>query len=151
MESDKKWLPVSLCAYCSNAFDGCEWSSAFEPVKGWLADPVSVRYYNHGAREKSLSYNVFDCPKFVEDDGKREYGKSGYKRLAALVLLAAVEDWNALDRGRLRVAQRVGEPVERTEMVNFFRSEFFEDLCAECLPDYTPNQIRIALGLRPCA
>ncbi|MDE7243263.1 MAG: hypothetical protein K2O18_04700, partial [Oscillospiraceae bacterium] len=52
----------TLCWCCLNAYDGCCWSSRFQPVRGWAA----LRLDN--------SFTVLRCPLFrLEDRFEQEY------------------------------------------------------------------------------
>ena len=67
--------PMTLCWFCKKATcSGCSWSSKFEPVEGWKAEPSHIllhsgRYdkYNVKTKKKIISsYTVISCPEFLE-------------------------------------------------------------------------------------
>lgn len=60
--------------------------------------------------------------------------------LSFLILERAVEDWKALDRGARKEVMVDKEIVEREEVVKFFFSDWFKELCVPT--GYTPKQIR---------
>lgn len=60
-----KYKKGTLCWNCKNATGGCCWSAKFEPVPGWTAEPTKVNVNNGGERYYK-SFNVTDCPEFVE-------------------------------------------------------------------------------------
>ena len=51
------WLG-SLCWCCLNAYDGCDWSRSFSPVKGWTA-------VQNAPPESASSFLVLRCPCFL--------------------------------------------------------------------------------------
>ena len=53
----------SRCWTCQNCFGGCEWSREFNPVPGWTAKKTCIP--SNG--EYKESYNVLECPKYMED------------------------------------------------------------------------------------
>ena len=70
--------------------------------------------------------------------------------LAYGILESAVEDWKALDYGRKAEAMvERGEFVKREDMVEFFFSHWFTQLCEPL--HYSPEEIREALYIPPDA
>lgn len=63
-------LSGSLCSGCANSVPsqrlghGCEWSTKFQPVPGWVATETTILC---GCAAPTLSYCVHECPKFVQD------------------------------------------------------------------------------------
>ena len=143
--------PITLCAECANAFDGCSWAKNGEPVDGWIADENTLCYNRRGWIKETTSYTVYACPQYRPDSKEpTHYSDPCLKTAATLTLAQAIEDWNATERGRLEIKRYCGETILRSDLVEFFRSEFFEDLVAICLPQFSPNDLRKMLGLRPC-
>lgn len=67
----------TLCWECANACGGCEWSSEFIPVPGWVAEKRRKKEHCSAAYEHfNTSYLVMECPKF-----KRDSMDHGLKRL----------------------------------------------------------------------
>ena len=70
--------------------------------------------------------------------------------LAYGILEGAVDDWKALDYGRKAEAMvERGEFVKREDMVEFFFSRWFTQLCEPL--HYSPEEIREALNIPPDA
>lgn len=76
---------------------------------------------------------------YVDYDTRRE--------LAVAILQQAFEDWESLDRGRLKSRYYTGQTVRREELISFFRSETFEDLCLLVF-NQPVSKIRRALGIQ---
>lgn len=55
-----------LCWTCKNACGGCSWSRKFEPVPGWTAVAVAMRYRDGKTRDVD-TYSITACPEYVED------------------------------------------------------------------------------------
>lgn len=68
------------------------------------------------------------------------------RTLAAAICERAVVDWIALDYGRLQFAKCDGSLVQRQKLLEFFFSEWFEELLAS-FSRYTPAQIRRAIRI----
>jgi hypothetical protein len=55
----------NICFDCAHACGGCSWSARFEPVPGWTAEPVKIRYYNtHEGPKFTRTYRITACPQF---------------------------------------------------------------------------------------
>lgn len=61
-------IPVGaqLCWTCKKACGGCSWSSRFEPVPGWTAVAVAMRYRDGKTRDVD-TYSITACPEYEED------------------------------------------------------------------------------------
>lgn len=57
---------AQLCWTCLKACGGCSWSSRFEPVPGWTAVAVAMRYRD-GKNRDVQTYSITACPEYVED------------------------------------------------------------------------------------
>lgn len=60
---------AQLCWTCLKACGGCAWSDRLEPVPGWTAVHVLMRY-REGKRLRPRdveSYSITACPEYVED------------------------------------------------------------------------------------
>lgn len=57
---------AQLCWTCKNACGGCSWSSRFEPVPGWTAVAVAMRYKDKNIRDME-TYSITACPEYAED------------------------------------------------------------------------------------
>ena len=45
----------------------CNWSRDFEPVEGWEAEEVTIKYNKRGQVIREGSYRITSCPEFVRD------------------------------------------------------------------------------------
>lgn len=43
----------------------CSWELYFKPVEGWKAQKVVYTYNDNGATNRTISYDVIDCPLFI--------------------------------------------------------------------------------------
>lgn len=76
----------TLCWECANACGGCSWSESLEPVKGWEAEPVTIKSYAVD------SFLVKWCPEF-EPEMRGTPGRLNHIRDdACLDLLEAAMD-----------------------------------------------------------
>ena len=141
----------TLCWDCKNSTKpwNCPWVENFTPVKGWVAIPTNVgRFYNYD------SYRVITCPKFVRSSfngGLVEdtFGRSdpidlddtGTANLAEAIVERAVEDWKFLEYGLLDDIVFCGGRIFKSELLEFFFSEWFEQLL-ESFTERTPSNIR---------
>ena len=55
-----------LCWTCRKACGGCSWADMFEPVSGWTATPVIMRYKDKNMRDLE-TYSITACPEYIED------------------------------------------------------------------------------------
>ena len=55
-----------LCWTCQNACGGCSWADRLEPVSGWTATPVIMRYKDKNMRDLE-TYSITACPEYTED------------------------------------------------------------------------------------
>lgn len=64
----------NMCWTCQKSMFGCSWSKDFVPVKGWDADPDSIKSTNGKALNVTITptYKVYDCPEYVPEEGKEE-------------------------------------------------------------------------------
>ena len=147
----------TLCWDCKNSTKpwNCPWVENFTPVKGWLATPTSVgKYYNYD------SFYVTSCPRFergsfcgglAEDAfGKQEPAQVEEKdcgTLAEAIIERAVEDWKFLEYGALEEIVFCGGRIFKTELLEFFFSEWFEQLL-ESFTERTPQNIRRYLKIK---
>ena len=65
--------------------------------------------------------------------------------LACAAILQAVEDWKALEYGKIEARKFLNQRIEKSKLLAFFYSRKFEMLLHMALPEYTPDQIRRAL------
>lgn len=135
----------SLCCVCANACGktACSWAKEFKPVEGWVAEPT-VLSPNQPYSENS--YDVIFCPKFVHGHGDVDLDDGDARRLAIEILSQAVEDWKALDSGKIWERRFLSEVIKLPDLVNFFNSKYFAHLVKMTLP-VTPSEIRKALGV----
>jgi hypothetical protein len=152
----------TLCWDCANAtdFDACPWSDCGEPVPGWIAKPAPIQFKGRardGKYQKTTeSYVVYECPKFKRDawrGGQKDYAQNlkkidGFtmdnrdvRKLAALIITQAVEDWIALDYGRIRKMSETLKLADAEELFEFFHSEYFGQLLAVCSTE-SPQKVR---------
>ena len=135
----------SLCCACANACGktACSWAKNFTPVEGWVAEPT-VLSPNQCYTE--TSFDVLFCPKYVRGHGDVDFDDGDARRLAIEILSQAVEDWKALDNGKIWERRFLSEVVKLPDLVSFFNSRYFAYLVKMTLP-VTPNEIRKALGV----
>lgn len=136
---------ISICGSCVNACGetACEWATEFKPVEGWTATPMMLSENQTYAQQ---SYCVESCPKFKRGHSVVTYGGGDIKRIAIEVLIQAVEDWKALDYGRIEEKKFRGGVITSEELINFFNSKYFSHLVKHCT-NYKPRQIRKALHI----
>lgn len=148
----------SLCLDCQNSTrpDICSWARDFTPVKGWNAVPT-----RHGGFAPFDSYRVISCPKFKRGSlsggtakdifcGKQEPTKiddEGAKNLASAIICRYVEDWKYLEYGALDNLYFCGEQLYRSSILQFFASQWFEDLLGLVSPGTDPNKVCEALHI----
>lgn len=134
---------ISICGTCVNALGetACEWATDFIPVKGWTATPTKISENQHYAE---TSYCVMFCPKYKYGHSKVNYGGGDIKRIVLETLIQAVEDWKALDYGRIAEKKYQGDVIRSEDLINFFNSRYFNYLVKHCT-NYKPRQIRKAL------
>lgn len=66
----------TLCWDCKMSTDmSCSWSSDFEPVPGWEAEPEKLKIGDGRSESYSDSFNVTACPLFLRD----AYGGGMYR------------------------------------------------------------------------
>lgn len=147
----------TLCWECKNATRpwNCPWVEKFGEVEGWMAKPTNVgKFYNYE------SFHVIDCPKFKRDSflggtewnlfGKREstsLDDEDCQTLAEAICERAVEDWKFLDYGLLDEIAFCGGRIFKSELLEFFFSEWFESLL-ESFTERTPQNIRRYLKIK---
>ena len=51
-----------ICWICKKATGKCSWSKYFQPVEGWIAEPIIVKDKEGNFR----SYKIISCPLFVK-------------------------------------------------------------------------------------
>ena len=152
----------TLCWDCKNSTKPwkCPWVEKSDTVAGWIAKPTSVgKFYNYS------SYQVVDCPQFVRDSfsGGMEWDVFGKKEpvtlededcgtLAEAIIERAVEDWKFLEYGALEEIVFCGGRIFKSEILEFFFSDWFEHLL-ESFTERTPQNIRrylhITESMRP--
>ena len=66
----------------------------------------------------------------------------GYFDLICAILEQAIIDWDLLERGNLGVTRANNQYVFRAEVESFLKSEWFDELLAYALPQYSPQEIR---------
>lgn len=66
----------------------------------------------------------------------------GYFNLACAILEQAVIDWDLLEHGNLGVTRANNQYVFRAEVESFLKSDWFDELLAYALPQYSPQEIR---------
>lgn len=63
---------ANICFDCARACGGCSWSARFEPVPGWTAEPVQIKYYNKSDGPLFTdTYSITACPLFTPDKERR--------------------------------------------------------------------------------
>ena len=50
------------CWKCENAHCGCSWVKFSIPIKGWEAEPTTIK----GSKGEFQSYNIKHCPEFIK-------------------------------------------------------------------------------------
>lgn len=135
----------SLCCACANACGktACSWAKEFKPVEGWVAEPTVLSPNQPYAED---SYDVVFCPQYVRGHGEVDFDDGDARRLAIEILAQAVEDWNALERGKIWERRFLSEVIKLPDLVSFFNSKYFAHLVKMTLP-VTPSEIRKALGV----
>jgi len=143
----------TLCWCCGNATKPkrCPWANNFTPVKDWEAIPTKIKFKLFGRTIISDSYKVIRCPLFSRDSvngGQKETIKRKVLRddedateLASAILERAVMDWQSLKYGKLAMIVAEGKELKRSDMLEFFFSDWFESLLAP-VTEYSPGQIR---------
>lgn len=59
----RRW--EQLCWDCKKACGGCAWSRNLTPVKGWVAEPTTIRFKGkNGVEHITDTYKIFECPEF---------------------------------------------------------------------------------------
>ena len=71
-----------------------------------------------------------------------------YIDIACGIIQQAVEDWQYLGCGEFSKLFYLNNVIYYDELLNFFHSPWFEELLSYALPDYTPEEIRIALHIK---
>ena len=71
---------------------------------------------------------------------------SDVRTLSREIIISAVKDWDALGRGAKKYAVVAGVTVDREELVDFFYSEFFNEL-VKASTSRSPKEVRRAIGL----
>lgn len=99
------------------------------PVRG-VAESAGDRRVDNGVRNVAGKTSR----------GSRDVVQRDVLDLAYGILERAVEDWQALQYGAKAEAMVDGEIVERKDILPFFFSEWFYELCEPL--NYTPKQIR---------
>lgn len=77
------------------------------------------------------------------------YKEKAFLEMSACIIEQAVEDWKALDYGKLN--RTIGKPgndyIYLDEVLPFFQSRWFEHLLSFALPTHTPQEVRKALRI----
>lgn len=61
-------IKMTLCWKCAKACGACSWSDKLIPVKGWTAKKTRLQNADgYGSYRYSTSYQVIECPEFVDD------------------------------------------------------------------------------------
>ena len=68
--------------------------------------------------------------------------------IACGIIQQAVEDWQYLQYGQIEDARYLTQKIRYDELINFFRSPWFEFLLSYALPDYTIEDILTALKVK---
>lgn len=136
---------ISRCCSCVNACGetACSWAKDFTPVEGWDAEP-SVISPQYSYRQDS--YLVYSCPLYKRGHSKVEWDDGDIRFLAIEILRQAVEDWKALDYGRIESIRSNGEAIYRKDYIKFFNSRYFDWLVQNTL-DVKPGKIKQALKI----
>ena len=135
--------PMTKCMNCRNACGktACSWATDFTPVEGWIAEPtVLSEKYSY----TQPSYCVLWCPQYSRGHSEVEYGDGDIRNLVFEILLQAVEDWKALDYGRIKEKRFRSDIIKADDLISFFNSKYFNYLVKLCL-GFKPRQIRKAL------
>ena len=161
----------SLCWDCANATnpDKCPWVGDGEPVDGWWArkDKIKFSFADWDGKIKTKmtdTYCVIMCPLFERDAWRGGLHKhdipttpvlkyataKDLRSLAAAIIYRQVVDWERLGRGEhKRIADTNGRYTKREDVVDFFNSEWFEQLLA-CVSTTSAEDCRKALGIPKC-
>lgn len=115
---------MNKCARCihSTNSDKCPWATEGKPVPGWDADPTVISP-NQKFREES--YYIRACPLFERGHNSPKYDEGDTHVLIAAVLEQAVEDWKALNYGRVESKRVCGQVIKSADLAEFFRSKEF--------------------------
>ena len=68
-----------------------------------------------------------------------------YIDIACSIIEQAIDDFRWLEKWDADSGMYLGGWVKRGELLNFFYSPWFEELCSYALPDYTAEEILTAL------
>ena len=70
-----------------------------------------------------------------------------YIDTACRIIEQAIDDLRWLEKYQADSGIYLGGWVKRWEIINFFYSKWFEELCSYALPDFTADEIRCALHI----
>ena len=148
----------TLCWDCANATKPhvCPWVGKQEPVPGWKAKPHLVGRFRWNPFE---SYHVMACPLFEEDaycGGTLEDEEAHHsfphiddddvRNLAEAIIERWIDDWELLERGKLRTVKMDSQYVHRDRVISFFYSCWFAELLAS-FSQHTPKWVRDNIGM----
>lgn len=91
-------------------------------------------------------YNDNHTPLFTpKPNSERSFASSkdeAYYNLACAIIEQSVIDWMLLDYGKLGVTRANNQYLFRADVESFFKSDWFEELLAYALPQFTPQELR---------
>jgi hypothetical protein len=128
---------------CKNACGkaACSWATDFTPVEGWIAEPTILsEKYSYS----QPSFCVLWCPQYERGHSEVEYEDNDIRNLVFEIILQAVEDWKALDFGKISERRYRSELIKASDLISFFNSKYFAYLCKITL-DNKPDEIMAAL------
>lgn len=136
---------MTLCMGCKNACGetACSWATDFKPVDGWIAEPTIVSEKYSYAQP---SFHVLWCPQFVRGHSDVKWEDGDIRNLVFEIILQAVEDWKALDFGKISEKRYRSDLIKASDLISFFNSKYFAYLCKMTM-DNKPDEIRAALHI----
>ena len=134
----------SKCFSCRKATGVCKcsWAESFTPVKGWDAEPTKIHMFAHDDVD---SFLVRECPEYEQGHDDVKLDEMDVHNLACAAILQAVEDWKALEYGKIEARKFLNQRIKKSDLIAFFYCREFKMLLHMALPEYTPDQIRRAL------
>ena len=115
--------PCWTCVHASGQ-NACEWARNFTPIEGWKASLTKIRNGQHFI----YSYDIEECPLYAKGHKPAKAESGDYQLLLCQILAQAVEDWKALDYGRMNLLKTGRDIVYTQELVSFFASEFCDEI-----------------------
>lgn len=109
------------CVHATNS-DVCPWATKFEPVPGWEAEPTVISPNQHF---RETSYNIVSCPLFEYGHKLPDYGTGEVRILISEVCRQAVDDWKALNYGKIESRRYNGQIIYAYQLRKFLLSEDF--------------------------